>query len=383
MNRRRGLPHRAWLRLALLGVMLLAACSPSPTASGSPTPRPSRTATPTPTPSPTPTPRPSPPALAAAGGIQVPAGFQAYVYASGLSEITAMAYGPDGRLYATAATGALWVVPAPGQGAQLIRSGMPTALGLVWRGADLFVSVRGSIRAFHLSGGALQGGETVVAGLPVGRHQNDNLLLLPNGDFLVGAGSTCDVCNEADARSATVLRYHGDWSYAGIVVRGARNPYGLAFRSSEQRAYVTVNGQDNLGAQPADELLPVVDGENAGWPRCWPSYPDGALHGSCAGVSPPTAVFTPHSSADGIVFYGSTEFPAAYRDNAFVTEWGANVGGPVGRRVERVVMSSAPAQVSDFATGFSHPLAVAVGEDGGLLVGDYGTGQIIEIFNLG
>jgi hypothetical protein len=39
--------------------------------------------------------------------------------------------------------------------------------------------------------------------------------------------------------------------------------------------------------------------------------------------------------------------------------------------------------VTDFATGFSHPLAITVGPDGGLLVGDYGTGQIIEIFRTG
>jgi hypothetical protein len=36
--------------------------------------------------------------------------------------------------------------------------------------------------------------------------------------------------------------------------------------------------------------------------------------------------------------------------------------------------------VSDFATGFSHPLAITEAPDGGLLVGDYGTGQITEIF---
>ena len=50
----------------------------------------------------------------------------------------------------------------------------------------------------------------------------------------------------------------------------------------------------------------------------------------------------------------------------------------------RVVLSgsgtSEHGQVSDFATGFSHPLAITEAPDGGLLVGDYGTGQITEIF---
>ena len=98
----------------------------------------------------------------------------------------------------------------------------------------------------------------------------------------------------------------------------------------------------------------------------------------------PVAVFAPHSSADGITFYDGAEFGADYADSAFVTEWGANVGGPTGRRVMRVVLSGSGAsehgQVSDFATGFSHPLAILEAPDGGLLVGDYGTGQVTEIF---
>jgi glucose/arabinose dehydrogenase len=100
-------------------------------------------------------------------------------------------------------------------------------------------------------------------------------------------------------------------------------------------------------------------------------------------VTPPVAVFAPHTSADGILFYEGTEFPAEYQDNAFVAEWGANAGGPAGRRVVRAVLGSGVAVATDFATGFDHPLALAVAGDGGLLVGDYGSGRIVEIFSLG
>lgn len=318
----------------------------------------------------------------------MPAGFAAYLYARGLYLPTAMAFGPDGRLYVTGAGGTVSVVSGPGAVAQTLVSGLPTALGLVWRGTDLYVSVRGSVRDYRLSGGSLVRGPVVVSGLPNNRHQNDNIVLLRSGDFLLGNGSTCDVCNEADARSAAVLRFHADWSYAGVVVRGARNPYGLAVRASDGQAYVTINGQDNLGNQPGDHLLRVVDGENAGWPRCWPSFPDGGLHGSCAGISPPIAVFAPHSSADGIVFYEGSDFGSGYMDNAFVTEWGNNAGSAgVGRRVMRVQLTGAVGAehgvTSTFATGFSHPLPITMAPDGGLLVGDYGTGQIIEIFRTG
>ena len=373
--------------VAALIALLVIGCG-QPTAHATPTasPRHTPTPTPSPTPVPTPTPLPPPPNLAPAGGIGVPAGFSAYVYARGLGTTTAMAFGPDGRLYVLSAGGSLAVVASPGAAPQVALAGLPTPLGLAWRGDDLYISVRGGVRAYHLSPGTLSGGGAVVAGLvpAVSRHQNDWILPMPNGDFLLGVGSTCDVCNEANSKSASVLRFHSDWSYAGVVVRGARNPYGLALRPSTGDAYVTINGQDNLGAQPADHLLRVADGEDAGWPRCWPAFPDGSLHGNCAGVAPPIAVFTPHSSADGIVFYDGAEFGGDYTENAFVTEWGANVGGPIGRRVLRVVLSGSGAsehgQVSDFATGFSHPLAITEAPDGGLLVGDYGTGQITEIF---
>lgn len=311
-------------------------------------------------------------------------GFSAYVYARGAGATTAMAFGPDGRLYVVTQGGSVEVVATPGAAAQTLVSGLPVALGLAWRGNELFVSVRGSIRRYVLNGGGLTGGGAVVSGLPANRHQNDALLLMPNGDFLLGVGSTCDVCNESDSRSATVLRFRSDWSLAGIAVRGTRNPFGLALRASTGDAYVMINGQDNLGSQPADHMLRVVDGEDAGWPRCWPAYPDGSLHGNCGGVAPPVAVFTPHSSADGIAFYDGSEFGADYKENAFVTEWGANVGGPTGRRVLRVVLSGSGSNehgsVSDFVWGFSHPLAITEAPDGGLLVGDYGTGQITEIF---
>lgn len=366
-------------------VSALAACG-QPTA-GPPLSPSTPLTTATPTPKATSTPHPATPSLPAAGGIGVPSGFAAYVYTRGLGTVTAMAFGPDGRLYAVNSGGTLLVVPSPGGSPQALASGLPVALGLAWRGNDLFVSVRGSVRAYQLNSGALSGGGAVVQGLPTGRHQNDWILPMPNGDYLLGVGSTCDVCNESDPRSAAVLRFHSDWGYAGVVVRGSRNPYGLALQQTTGDAYVTINGQDNLGGQPADHLLRVVDGEDAGWPRCWPAYPDGSLHGNCAGVTPPVAVFTPHSSADGIVFYEATEFGVDYAENAFVTEWGANAGGPIGRRVERVVFSGPNSdehgQVSDFATGFSHPLAITVGPDGGLLVGDYGTGQVIEIFRTG
>src|SRR5256885_2061675 len=77
---------------------------------------PRHTATPgrtsSPTPPPTPTPRPPPPNLPGAAWIKVPGGFSAYLYARNMGTTTAMAFGPDGRLYVVTAGGSVMVVPS-------------------------------------------------------------------------------------------------------------------------------------------------------------------------------------------------------------------------------------------------------------------------------
>lgn len=330
------------------------------------------------------------PALPRLDEIHVPPGFVTYAYAWGLNQPTAMAFGPDGRLYVSQASGEISVVPSRASMPRPLVRGLPIPVGLAWRSRNLYVSVKGSVLAYRLVNGGLARLPAVVTGLPVGQHFNDNLILMPNGDFLLGLGSPCDVCSPPDVRSASVLRFDSNWSFRGVMVRGTRNPYGLALRASTGAAYVTINGQNNLGkAEPADHMLKVVEGEDAGWPRCWPSFRDRTLHGDCAGAAVPVALFPPHSSADGILFYDGKDFPASYRDNVFVAEFGAQdqfttgVSANAGRRVVRIVLTGSGinerGRVTDFATGFSHPLGLAIAPDGGLLIADYGTGIITEV----
>ena len=80
----------------------------------------------------------------------------------------------------------------------------------------------------------------------------------------------------------------------------------------------------------------------------------------------PVAYLEPLSSADGIV---------SWRGDLFVAEWGEYLSDRHGRRVVRIRRG----KVSRFATGFSHPLALAVGPSGDLLVADWGRGVIYAI----
>jgi glucose/arabinose dehydrogenase len=319
--------------------------------------------------------------------IRVPAGFRAEIFATGLERPTAMAYGPDGRLYVTEETGDVVSVRPRSNRTRTFASGFPTPLGLAWRGRTLYVSAQGQLQRMVLRGGRAVERRAIVTGLPFGRHQQDNVVVGADGRLYLGSGSTCDVCEEDDPRSATVLSVLPDGRGLRIVATGLRNPFGLAFQPGSGRLYATVNGQDNLpdpsAPEPAETLVVIREGADYGWPRCWPSARRKRLMGDCAGVAEPAAYLETHSSADGLAFYTGDTFPARYRRGVFVALWGQYDASDHGRRVDFVQLSeegrSPERGVKPFATGFDHPLALAVDLQGALLVSDWGRGVIYRI----
>jgi glucose/arabinose dehydrogenase len=317
--------------------------------------------------------------------IHVPAGFSVETFATGLSQPTAMAYGPDKRIYVTQTGGTLVAIRRGTKRPQLLVRGLRTPLGLAWRGGTLFVSEQGRLERLTLRGGRLVGRHVVVKGLPFGRHQQDNVVLGRDGRLYWGSGSTCDACRERSARSATILSLRPDGSDLRVHARGLRNPYGLAFQPGTGRLYATVNGQDEIGTardpEPAEMVVLVRRGAFYGWPGCWPNARTLRLSGNCGGVTRPSAYLEPHSSADGIAFYIGRSFPRGFRGNLFVAEWGEYLHAHFGRRVVRVELrpNGTARRVSVFASGFAHPLALLVDHRGGLLVADWGRGTVYRV----
>ena len=149
----------------------------------------------------------------------------------------------------------------------------------------------------------------------------------------------------------------------------------LLFTTRTVRLFASVNGQDDLGArEPAETIVVVRRGADYGWPRCRPSRRLLRLVGSCRGMTPPVAYLEPHSSADGIVFW---------RRDLYVAEWGEYASRRHGRKVVRLRFDRGGRPLArvatTFATGFDHPLALAVDRRGALLVADWGTGRIVRI----
>ena len=194
----------------------------------------------------------------------VPAGFHVETFARGLSHPTAMAYGPDGRIYLTETGGRVASIERGTRKPRVLARGLRIPLGLAWRGRTLFVSERGRLERAVLSRGRLVKRKVVVSGLPYGEHQQDAVVSGRDGRLYLGSGSTCDARRERDRRSAAVLSLRPDGRDLRVYATGLRNPFGLAVQPGTGRLYATVNGQDNLDArgdpEPADTLVVVKNG---------------------------------------------------------------------------------------------------------------------------
>src|SRR5262245_55113982 len=108
------------------------------------------------------------PAAAGVKGISVPAGFRVQTFGRGLPHPTAMAYGPDGRIYVTQDVGTLVAIRSGTRSPQVLVHGLRTPLGLAWSGSTLFVSEQGRLERLELRGSRLQGRRVLVRGLPYG-----------------------------------------------------------------------------------------------------------------------------------------------------------------------------------------------------------------------
>jgi hypothetical protein len=227
----------------------------------------------------------------------------------------------------------------------------------------------------------------VIDGLPPnGAHASKTVEVLPNGDVLLAAGSSCDVCIETDTRRAAISLLSPDGAEQRLYMTGVRNAVGLWVDAETGRAWATVMGRDRLGDdQPPETLYEVLDGADGGWPRCHagtivdPEFGDGSA--ACAGVAQPAATFPAHTSPLALV---------EWQDHLVIALHGSwNRSSKIGYKVVWLPWDGEPAgNASDLATGFlpsgsdtalGRPAGLAVGADGALYVSDDKAGFIYRI----
>lgn len=332
--------------------------------------------------------------------LSLPEGYSANVFAAGLDHPRFMAVGPDGTLF-VAEPGANRVVALPdldsdGRADEIVEVGTDYDLAhsvAFTEDGSLLVAGSGTLYQVTLDDAYHEDSrQAILEYAGGGGHSTRTVVVRPDGSLLVSVGSSCNVCWEEDPERATIITAPPEGGEWRVLMRGLRNAVGLAIDPATGDPWATVNGRDLMGDDvPPETLYRVVDGADAGWPRCHagdivdPEFgnqpdPDTGLVG-CAGVVAPAAQFQAHMAPLGITFWDG------YAIIAFHGSW--NRSEKVGYEVWRLPWDYGPAgEAETFISGFldresgeatGRPAGVVVGADGALYVSDDKAGYIYRV----
>jgi len=365
-------------------------------------------------------------------GLQVPEGFVATPFATGLANPRRLLVLPNGDvLVAEQSAGYVTLLRDDGEGRAVWIErhveDLNKPYGLAWQGDHLLVTDQDAIwRVPHVPGALRPGRPAPVQRadqLPPGErrpvpgaygaemitkkgvfgivqgHQNRHLAIDPkSGALFVGVGSSGNLGVEP-APKATIQRFEADGSNQTTYASGTRNPTALAFHPDTGDLWAIVQERDGLGDDlPSDYLIRVQQGGFYGWPYAYignhpqPGFAELAPDKVKASITP-DLLFQAHSSLLDILFYEGDQFPAEYKGQAFVALKGSwNRSVPTGYKVVLVPFKNGRPEgyYQNFATGFwasgehraevwGRPAALAVAKDGSLLVADDTGGTIWRI----
>lgn len=258
------------------------------------------------------------------GGITLPEGFCASVFADQLGHARHIAIAPSGDVYVntwssnynrrTNAAGgyivALRDADRDGRAETIERFGTTHqdgrpggGTGIAVHAGSLYVEVHGRIVRYALTPDALipaTGPDTVLSGMPTdGDHPAHPFAIASDGTMYVNAGSLSDACQETDRGAESPGRLPcpelstraGIWRYSAShtdqiaspnerFATGLRNTVALAVRDG--KLYAATHGRDQLNQSwptlfsaarnneiPAEIFARVDEGEDFGWPYCY------------------------------------------------------------------------------------------------------------------
>jgi glucose/arabinose dehydrogenase/mono/diheme cytochrome c family protein len=259
------------------------------------------------------------------GGITLPPGFCATVFADNIGHARHLVVAPDGVVYVNTWSGRYYRNDTPPPGGFLValqdttgdgradvimrfgetrEQGSAGGTGIALYNGGLFAEVNDRVVRYALPAGAIVptgAPEVIVSGLPLtGDHPMHPFEIDAQGNLYVDLGSatnSCQVqnrmpnspgiqpCTELETR-AGIWRYDANrtgqqFSPAERFATGLRNGEGIAFDAAG-RIFATQHGRDQLrenwpnlytpeqGAnEPAEELVQLERGADYGWPYCY------------------------------------------------------------------------------------------------------------------
>jgi len=347
------------------------------------------------------------------GGISLPVGFCATVFADDLGVARHMAVDPRGVVYVAlqksdqGGIAALEDSKGTGHADQVKYFGTAGGSGLALHGGYLYYANPTSVLRYPLKLGELVPSgdpQTVVGGFPEQHeHAPKSIAIDDSGHLYVDVGAPSNAC-QVDDRSpgspgikpCPLLAEHGgiwrfdadklDQRFPADGVRfatGIRNAVALTWNSALGALYALQMGRDQLADNwpkyftdaesaelPAEEFLKVEQGGDYGWPYCYydqlqrkmvlaPEYGgDGKRQGDCGKYGQPILAFPGHWSPESVLFYSGAAFPAKYQGGAFIAFHGSWNRAPLPQAGAKVVFQpfkdgkpAGPYEV--FADGFA------------------------------
>jgi glucose/arabinose dehydrogenase len=318
------------------------------------------------------------------GGITLPAGFCARVYADEVGVARHLVVNSNGDVFVAledasgssagttkmsgelARGGVLMLRDTTGDGRAdvRIRFGERGGSGIALRNDTLFFSTTTTVYRYRVPAnpvGEIGAPEIVADGFAAGGHSSRSLVLGDSNALFVNIGSDSNACREGDRGAdpcaeldvrAGVWRFKADGKNQGYsdglrFATGIRNAVGLAWNADQHALFATQHGRDALGNfrdhfsrsdnddLPSEEFMRVERGDDFGWPYCYhdwkqgkrvraPEYGgDGKSTDRCSDKKLPLLGFPGHWGPDGLLFYTGDMFPARYRDGAFIAFHGS------------------------------------------------------------
>jgi glucose/arabinose dehydrogenase len=286
--------------------------------------------------------------------------------------------------------------------------------------------------------------KTIVKGL-IARNQHASKSITMDGqqNIYVNIGAYSNACQIEDRKKGSQGRMPcpildsagGIWKFSSIkenqvygdgkrYATGLRNVVGLDWNTTTNSLFVMQHGRDQLNSfypelysneqnseLPAETMYELHEGDDAGWPYVYydpyikkkilsPEYGgDGKKEGGEKAINP-AAFFPAHMAPNALLFYTGNQFPAQYKNGAFIAFHGSWNRAPLPQEGYFVAFvpfknGKPSGEWEIFANGFSgltgdekvmnprkakaRPCGLAQGPDGALYVSDDNRGAIFKI----
>ncbi len=347
------------------------------------------------------------------GGISLPAGFRALVFADHVTGGTAerrrdalryLAVAPNGDVYVKSSRNGIYALRdtnGDGRADQIERFGSGNGTGIALRDGWLYYSTTSSVQRYKYTPGELvptSEPQTIVSGLPDRQQHNAKAFAFDGeGRLLVEVGCPYNVYSKPDRQrgakgmdATEFLETHGGYwrfdpnkqnqslSDGFHFSTGHRHSLSIAWQPVSKQFFMAMMGRDNLNTvDPADydeldnaervaeEFHLLREGVNLGWPYTYwdpikkarmvaPEFGgDNRKRDDNPAYDKPLLAFPAHWAPLQLCVYDGAQFPAKYRGGMFLAfhgSWNRAPRAQAGYKVAFVPFDAKGMPTGDYET---------------------------------